>query len=432
MLKLCPVRFASATWVAACLSLIGTPVDAKPPTEGVGFATYGLQTGAARRIRRRLREAANGSPMRGLVDPRLEEAVFNGNLAPDPAEAVAAARRRLDRGETQLRAVRIAEAKESVESAEQLLAPHVGRIAARRQDQRRLYLAVSIAHAERDEDAMLVHLRAFVQRFTEQTPDTTPWPPEVRERLATLRQNVPMVEVSITSLIAAQAAINGRRLGATPVRVRVPSGRHRIEVTAAGTLAQAVWVTVPDRPQSPVTVQLTPGSTLALELRKAERLTPGLSERIRAEAAGWGITTVYAVGPADEKTVRITRLDAGGLGPAIEVGTDTEALRSGLSQLWPAPGVGAEDQSTQLWPWITAGAGAAAVGAGIAVRLVAKSTQDDFQTRRPLLTQTEAFELRDQANAEATTGTVLIGVGLAAVAGGITWAIIDWLQEEEP
>ncbi|MEO1334199.1 MAG: hypothetical protein AAFV29_01090, partial [Myxococcota bacterium] len=70
-------------------------------------------------------------------------------------------------------------------------------------------------------------------------------------------------------------------------------------------------------------------------------------------------------------------------------------------------------------------AGVALTGVGIAMRALARSTQADFQARTASLTQAEAVSLRDQSEQEATIGATLIGLGIAVVAGGVTWTLLE-------
>ena len=434
MMKLCPVRLVSATGVLGLMALTGAPAVAQdsagaaPST--VGFVTYGYSEANGRRIRLRLREAAKQALLPGVVAANREEAAFDGRPLPDPSGDISAARQLLDMAEQQLKGFEIEAAKQNVAAARAQLDPHVGRIQARPQDLRSLQLAVGIAHAERDPEAVLGHLRVFVHRFWSVAPAETPWPPDVREQLESLLRDMSKRTVKISSLVPAQAAIDGLPVGPTPVEVRVPAGRHRIEVTATDALAQQRWIEVPAETGSRIRMQVTPQSPLAGELRAVKVLDEKGEGRILSEARRWGISTVYVAGPSYDGRVRLIRLGPSPAGPVV-VDRSVEDLRMGLMQLWKPPTPSADPS---IWPWVTVGAGAAAVGGGIAARLIAQSTQDDFQSRRHLLTQAQAFDARDQAESEATAGTVLIGAGLAIVAGGLTWAIWEWVQndEEEP
>ncbi len=439
MLKLCRVRVVSATgalafglWTFA--SNGGAPAHAEDRAlTSVGFAAYGLPRARARRLRQQLREAAKRARLGELVDPRVESSVFDGRAPPDPTNDVAAARAYLDRAESHLKAFEIPEAKQNTVAARQRLRPHVGRVAARPQDRRRLHLAVSIAHAERDEAALIDHLRTFLNRFSDVRTQDAPWPPDVRARLERLRVGIRLVPITIASTVPAVAAINGRPVGPTPVEVRVPQGRHRIEVSAPGAQPDLVWIDA----KAAVRVELTPRSTLGSTLLGTRALTPSLQARILAESAKRGIRTVFAAGPgrgpSGNDTVRIVRVGADPSlagSNAVQVAATPEGLRLGLVQLSPKPAVREENESS-VWPWVTVGAGVAAAGAGVAFRVIAQSTQDDFQARRPALTQREAVDLRDRGEAEATAGTALLGVGLTAVAGGLTWAVIEWIQDDQ-
>lgn len=390
----------------------------------MGFAAYGWPKAEARQVRAELRAAATDAQLPGLAPAALEATVFDGTRPPDPTRDISAARERLERADRQLKRFQLDRAKQNVQAALQTLRPHIGLRAARPTDMKRLFLAVAIAHAERDRRKVQALLNQFVRRYWTVHPVDTPWPPDLRDQLQGTRQRLKMKPLSISTTMAAEASVDGLVVGETPLVIQVPVGRHRVEVRAPQALPEAQTVAVPATSSGPLEVHLTLQANLVDALTAAETLSADLERRIVETARQWGLREVYAVGPEGEDQVRIQRLGTTMAGPVV-VDRAPGALRMGLVQIWSSP----DDGEPMIWPWVTVGTGAAILGAGIGLHLLAQSTQDDFRDRRHFLTQTEAFELRDQANVEATASTVLISVGAAAIAGGLTWAILEWIEE---
>ena len=416
---------ARAAIVGCMLGLVvASPVAAQPsPGPAVAVAVYGWPKSQARRIRQRVREAAQRAQIAGVVEPWIEEAAFDGRAPPDLKGELAAVRTLLDQAEQQLAQFQIAEAKGNVQEALRHMSGNLGRTVARPYDYRRLQLAVKIAHAERDENAVSALLEEFALRYWSIAARDTQWPPDIMAQLQALQQRLPKRRLFINSPRPAQVAVDGLAIGPTPAAVDVPIGRHRVEVVADGAWPGLTWASVGDEGAA---VVVSPQSPLVKKLSTAQTLSPALEARIRQTGRRWRFTDVYTVGPAPNDKIKLDRLGERRAGPIV-VDRSVEAVRLGIIQLWSPP----EEEEPQLWPWVTVGAGAAAIGTGVALRVVAQSTQDDFQSQRHFLTQAQAFELRDQGDREATSGTVLIGVGAAALAGGLTWAILEWMDDDE-
>ncbi len=85
----------------------------------------------------------------------------------------------------------------------------------------------------------------------------------------------------------------------------------------------------------------------------------------------------------------------------------------------PEPAAG---RSPNLVPWIVAGSGAAVMGVGVVVGVVALGTNSDAEGAA---TQAETVDKRDSAETLALVSTITLIVGGAALAGGATWGIID-------
>lgn len=80
-------------------------------------------------------------------------------------------------------------------------------------------------------------------------------------------------------------------------------------------------------------------------------------------------------------------------------------------------------------PWVVAGVGAAAVGAGFFVGLQAKSKRDDAQDN-PVSKDAQAEY--DSAKSMATTANVLLIAGTVVAAGGVSWALLSRKKSEPP
>jgi hypothetical protein len=85
-----------------------------------------------------------------------------------------------------------------------------------------------------------------------------------------------------------------------------------------------------------------------------------------------------------------------------------------------APSVQTPLASPRVWPWVTVGAGAVALGFGVALTVDAASTWSTLNG--PDYVSTHSFDAQKSLGARHNTnvvlGPVLGGVGLAALAGG--------------
>jgi hypothetical protein len=80
----------------------------------------------------------------------------------------------------------------------------------------------------------------------------------------------------------------------------------------------------------------------------------------------------------------------------------------------------------RLAPWVTVGVGAVSLGVGVAFTVDAATSWSQLQGSDyvPLHTFQQQQELVTRHNRNAILGPVLGGVGLAAVAGGVLWALL--------
>lgn len=166
----------------------------------------------------------------------------------------------------------------------------------------------------------------------------------------------------------AQVKVDGRPVGNAPLSepVRLPAGKHQIEVI---------------KPGFGVYNQL-------VEVRAGaeEKLTVDLSE----ETGGGDIA---AVAPSD----------IGGGGGGGDAG---------------------DGKKRNILPWVVVGVGVAAIGGGVVTGLSAQSLHDQLNEKR---SNNEAIAPQDvdSGNSMVLLTNVLFGVGSAAVLGGVAWWLFD-------
>ena len=147
--------------------------------------------------------------------------------------------------------------------------------------------------------------------------------------------------------------------------------------------------------------------------RAARRI--GLAHAVSATADGRveGSRYVLVLADADTEAERARR--------AIEVPPGRDAatpLRGALAELLRALPAPPGPRHPHLAAWVTTGAGAASLAAGIAFALGARSAADAADAATDPAAYTRA---RGDWRQRRVTSGVLLGVGAAAVAGGLTW-----------
>lgn len=82
-------------------------------------------------------------------------------------------------------------------------------------------------------------------------------------------------------------------------------------------------------------------------------------------------------------------------------------------------------------PWVVFGGGVLLVGGGVVLQFVAEGDRDTVRDAArddngviTGITSTEAHELQDSANTQSTVAAVMMGVGGAAMVGGLVWALV--------
>ncbi len=93
------------------------------------------------------------------------------------------------------------------------------------------------------------------------------------------------------------------------------------------------------------------------------------------------------------------------------------------------------ERPLSIGPFIVAGAGVAALGAGIAMGVVMKNNQDKYERMlesvRTSAQADTAIETRDTGKGQATAATVLLGVGGAALVAAGIWFALDLTSRSE-
>lgn len=419
--------------IAAGLVLAPTGLRAEPPRT-VAVAIAGLPPGSrdAEALATELRAALSGRAGLELLGPDDEAWAFR-SVRPvrrrDPA-SLTRAKELLAAAEGALARFDLGAAVKSVAKAKADLAPWVGLRAAVELDRARIQLAVSIAHAQRDEAQLDAALREHATRHPGDEPPRGLWPPDVTKRLAAIRGERPTA-LTVRTTPRAVVFVDGRELGPSPVRAgALPPGRHVIEVEAPGYFPVEEALDVTGEREGVLDVVLAPDLSEVLATSSLDAPVPSaLVERIRALALRRPIDTVVLAARAPGGVV-LRRVDVGaapapgaaelaraprtrdGLGVAIATLFDPPAP---IASTAPAP------SGAPTLAWITAGAGVALVGAGLALRMFAVSTASELEAQRGALTQVEAYGLRDRMDAQALGGALLIGAGVAALGGGAAW-----------
>jgi hypothetical protein len=105
-----------------------------------------------------------------------------------------------------------------------------------------------------------------------------------------------------------------------------------------------------------------------------------------------------------------------------ENATAAPPAAAGVAPVAPVAPVSTEARGLGPWPWITLGAGAAALGGSLAFELMRRSAEDDAK-HDP--TQLGFQESVDRMQSRKTTARVLLGIGGAAVVTGAVLVFVD-------
>lgn len=369
-----------------------------------------------------LRQALAERPEVQLIAIEEEELLFRSEKPEGPKKQKAnldAAKKHLEEASEALNNFDLQSAVKSVTKARTSLSELIGTRAAMALDRQRLQLAVAIAHAQRDERGLLALLAEHALRYPNEPPEGGLWPPGVVASLKTIALK-PSV-LSVKSEPSATVFVDGREIGASPVRLgALPAGEHRVELVKPGYWpVDQVLETVNGR-EALVEARLSPSLSEKLKSASASKgLTPELEKELREVAPSLQVLVLAGV-EGNQLVLRRVSLD-GSASPGPTDSTRGENSANGarlmVAQIFERPGGPSLTGKVPLWAWIGAGTGAVAVGVGVTMRMLAVGTANEYDAKLGGLTQVEAYELRDRTSTQATGGAVLLGLGVAAIAG---------------
>lgn len=405
----------------------------------VAVAVVGSSPGPeADQLRRAVRGAVSRMPKLQLVGEDTEKRWFLSSGPEEPGSALRTAEKWIRRAQKAFREFRLDDAKKAVRRADAAIEPWRGHPDARDIDRAHLVLAVSIAHAQRDESGLEEALSAYARRFGhEGAPPESGWPPDLQARLSELTRFGQEV-LNVLSQPPAIVFLDGRRVGVTPLTLGdLEPGPHRVVARADGFFPADVPVHVEGGKPTTLELELAPRLSEQLpsvpargpppvELREVlSKVAPELGELLLvSRAAGRVVLRRLILKPPTVSDPREVIVDGTESGPL------DEAMRALYAELEVVA-----DPSRPLrvptWAWVSGGLGVAAVGVGTVLRLSAASQQSELATNLGGLTQVEAYQARDQAADKASAGTIFIGAGSALIVSTAAYVLFDWLSGGE-
>lgn len=87
------------------------------------------------------------------------------------------------------------------------------------------------------------------------------------------------------------------------------------------------------------------------------------------------------------------------------------------------------ETGTNIWPWVTVGVGVATIGGGIATGMLADGLYEKLEQKRSRMEPIAPSDI-DTGNGLVLMTNVLLGVGTAVVAGGVTWYFLQSDSDE--
>jgi hypothetical protein len=425
---------APAIFVTLAASLAAAPSYAEPVDVAIAARGVPVKGKRANRVVDLLRDAAAERSELRLFDAAKERRLFATPAPRDPRKAVERATKIVERGQESLRNFDLADAEQKLARAFRILKPYLGLPEALEADTKRLYLGVALAHAQRNETAMTNLLLEYATRYPDRPPSDAGWPPDVMERLDSVKR-LPQSSIVVRSEPSAETFVDGTARGPTPRTVSpVPAGRHRVALEAPGYYRATKWVDAQAAKSVDVTIPLAPdlGDRLAKDDEDAPSAeTVAAVGRIARER---NIGAVLLVHPQKDNRMRVSFVSTGErprVTAAFEVAASKDGAKTAMSQIaLHLKTLEAKRPDVPIWAWVGAGAGLAAVGTGVALRMVALGTQDEFERRAGTVTQADAFDLRDRAESQARGGAVLLGAGVATIVGVASWVALDWIEGE--
>ncbi len=428
-------------WTAYSIALVASSLSTGAEGSEVAVAVVGSSAPSeAISLRTAVRAALARQPLLELASEESEARWFQGSGPPEPGSALETAEKWIRRAQKAFREFRLDDAMKSVRKADAAVEPWRGHPDARDLDRAHLVLAVSIAHAQRDEPGLEEGLAAYARRFGhEGAPPESGWPPDLSERLTALTRFGQEV-LHVLSTPSAAVFVDGRRVGVTPLTLAdLEPGPHRVVVRADGFYSADVPVHVD--PSKPATLELQLSPRLAEQLASAAPAGPipaplreaiqtslsSLDDVVLASKSSNGFVLrrlkLRDEAPAEHREVTLSALDDGALDDAVD---------SLFAELLAGPSRADRPLDVPTWAYVSGGLGLTAVVIGTALRLSAASDQSDLATGLASLSQAEAYGAREDAASKAEAGTVFIGAGATVLVGTATYLLFDWLGGGDP
>jgi hypothetical protein len=252
--------------------------------------------------------------------------------------------------------------------------------------------------------------------------DATSFKPDLVALFESVRKQTPgELRISLGAP-GATVWINGKTQGSLPLALKLPVGKHTVEVRSADGLASF---------RSEVVV------LAGLPTQVAARLVPKQGKlRIRTSPGGAEVLLDgEAVGrtPLDRQVTagkHVVAVQVDGHAPVmkrIEVkpGEDTR-LALNLTPLAPGPAAAEEPNffTRRLWTWVAAGTALAALGAGIGVGVSANADFDEYELS---CNEAHAYcnELGDRVDTKDRVANAMFGVAGAAAAAAVVLYFVE-------
>lgn len=268
----------------------------------------------------------------------------------------------------------------------------------------------------------------WYQKFVDAVPDS-PKRPEVTRRIAELREQLDdaQVEVSVsTSPAGALVFVDDKARGAmgvSPLSFTLLPGSYVIIAEKEGHEPARQKIQVARGAPVRVDLNLLPkGMVGTVALRIPERGADVLVDGKRVGASPLAEPLRLSQGPHELLVMKSgfapwkQTIDVQGGRTATVAVTLVPEGGDGMGGIGAGGGAG-------IWPWVTMGAGVAAIGGAVFTGLSAQSLHDQLDQKRrdgePIAPQDV-----DTGNTLVMTTNVLYGVGAAAIAGGALWWLL--------
>jgi PEGA domain len=252
--------------------------------------------------------------------------------------------------------------------------------------------------------------------------DATSFKPDLVALFESVRKRTPgELRISLAAP-GATVLVNGRSQGSLPLSLKLPVGKHTVEVRSADGLASF---------RSEVVVLAGLPTQLAAHLEPKQgklkiRTSPGGAE-VLLDGEAIGRTPLDRQVAAGKHVVALQVEGHAPLMKRIEVkpGEDTR-LALNLTPLASGPGAAREPNffTRRLWTWVAAGTALAALGAGIGVGVSANADYEEYE-----LSCNEAHnycsELGDRVDTKDRVANAMFGVAGAAAAAAVVLYFVE-------